>query len=83
MRPSFKITTVVGCPGLRSTALATAPLIFGPIMDGGGLNMTVMSYLDSMDFGLNACSDLIPDVWAIADGLTDALEELSKAAARA
>ena len=35
-----------------------------------------------MDFGLNACSDLIPDVWAIADGLTDALEELSKAAAR-
>ena len=26
----------------------------GPIAEGGGLNMTVMSYLDSLDFGLLA-----------------------------
>jgi predicted RNase H-like HicB family nuclease len=52
----------------------------GPIFDGGGLNMTVMSYLDHLDFGLVACSDLIPNVWDLADGLADALEELKKAA---
>jgi hypothetical protein len=52
----------------------------GPIFDGGGLNITVMSYLDQLDFGLVACADLIPDVWSLADGLGAALEELKKAA---
>ncbi len=86
-RPLFNVT-ISNVPGppfplyvAGARMVATYPI--GPIMDGGGLNMTVMSYLDSMDFGLNACSELIPDVWAIADGLVDALEELSKAAARA
>jgi hypothetical protein len=52
----------------------------GPIFDGGGLNITVMSYLDHLDFGLVACSDLIPDVWELSDGLGEALDELMKAA---
>jgi diacylglycerol O-acyltransferase / wax synthase len=47
----------------------------GPLMDGGGLNMTVMSYLDSLDFGLLACPDVSPDVWSLAEGLGQALEE--------
>ncbi len=51
----------------------------GPIFDGGGLNITLMSYMDSLDFGLVACSDSIDDVWSIADGLSEALEELKKA----
>ncbi len=51
----------------------------GPIMDGGGLNMTVMSYLDSLDFGLQACPDVLPDVWSLADGLQAALDELVEA----
>ena len=33
-------------------------------VDGGGLNMTVMSYLDQMDFGLLACPDVVTDVGA-------------------
>jgi hypothetical protein len=53
----------------------------GPIFDGGGLNITVMSYLDQLDFGLVACADLIPDVWSLADGLGAALEDLKKVAA--
>ena len=48
----------------------------GPIYDGGGLNMTVMSYLDQLDFGIMACPDAIDDVWALADGLQAALDEL-------
>jgi len=51
----------------------------GPIFDGGGLNMTVMSYMDSLDFGLVACSDLVDNVWFIGDALSEALEELKKA----
>jgi diacylglycerol O-acyltransferase / wax synthase len=48
----------------------------GPIYDGGGLNITVMSYLDNLDFGIMACPDLIDDVWSLADGLRDSLDEL-------
>jgi diacylglycerol O-acyltransferase / wax synthase len=48
----------------------------GPIMDGGGLNMTVMSYLDQLDFGLQACPDVLPDVWSLAEGLQESLDEL-------
>jgi len=84
-RPIFNVTisNVPGPPfplyfaGMKLTA--TYPM--GPIFDGGGLNMTVMSYLDKMDFGLLACPDLIPDVRRIARGIGEALEEYQKAAA--
>jgi WS/DGAT/MGAT family acyltransferase len=51
----------------------------GPIFDGGGLNMTVMSYLDHLDFGLLACPDVVDDVRVIADGLHAALADLERA----
>ena len=51
----------------------------GPILEGIGLNITVWSYLDQMNFGLIACKDTMPDLWDLADGLHDALEELQKA----
>jgi diacylglycerol O-acyltransferase / wax synthase len=52
----------------------------GPINEGAGINMTVISYKDQLDFGLVACPDLIDDVWFIADALVDTLEELKVAA---
>ncbi len=85
-RPIFNVT-ISNVPGppfplyvAGARVLDTYPM--GPIFDGGGLNITLMSYLDRVDFGLVACPDLIPDVWVIADGLCDALDEL-EAAARA
>jgi hypothetical protein len=48
----------------------------GPIMDGAGLNITVMSYLDQLDFGSLTCPDVAPDVWTLADGLRAALDEV-------
>ena len=48
----------------------------GPIYDGGGLNITVMSYLDNLDFGVVACPDLVDDVWHIGEGLRASLDEL-------
>jgi diacylglycerol O-acyltransferase / wax synthase len=55
-----------------------APL--GPIMEGAGLNITVMSYIDRIDVGLISCRELIPDIWALADDFSASMEELKKAA---
>jgi len=52
----------------------------GPIFDGSGLNITVLSYLDSVGFGFMADRELVPDVWDLASGVGEALEELKKAA---
>ena len=37
------------------------------VTDGMGLNITVHSYLDRMDFGIIAARELVPDVWDMAD----------------
>lgn len=79
-RPMFNvvISNVPGPPFplyvAGSVVLDTYPM--GPIFEGFGLNITLMSYRDRVDFGLVACPDLIADVWLIADGLRDSLEEL-------
>ena len=53
----------------------------GPILEGIGLNITVWSYLGSLNFGLVSCRETMPDLWRLADGLSGALDELVKAAA--
>jgi hypothetical protein len=55
----------------------------GPIFDGAGLNVTVLSYLDQVGFGLHACPESITDIWELAGFVPDAFEELKKAAAAA
>jgi diacylglycerol O-acyltransferase / wax synthase len=52
------------------------------IADGQGLNVTVTSYRDHLDFGIIACRELVPDVWSFKDLFAEALEELVKAAER-
>ena len=46
------------------------------ILEGMGLNVTVISYLDRVDFGLHVDPDLIPDVWVLANEVTSALGEM-------
>ena len=48
----------------------------GPVMEGAGLNITVMSYMDSVDMGFMACRELVPDVWDLADHVDEAMDEL-------
>ena len=43
---------------------------------GMGLNVTVMSYCDVIDFGFVADPAAIPDLWALADGVPRALDVL-------
>ena len=42
-------------------------LPMGPVMEGAGLNITVLSYMDNVDIGFMACRELIPDVWSLVD----------------
>ena len=64
--------------------LAGAQLVraypLGPVMEGAGLNVTVMSYLDSLDIGFMVCDDVVPDVWDLADAVRPAFDELRRAA---
>ncbi|MEZ0577161.1 wax ester/triacylglycerol synthase family O-acyltransferase [Nocardioides sp. MH1] len=48
----------------------------GPLTEGIGLNMTVWSYMDRMNFSLLACPDLLPDVERLAAHFPAALAEL-------
>jgi diacylglycerol O-acyltransferase / wax synthase len=51
------------------------------VAEGMGLNMTVQSYLDNLDFGLIACRELVPDLWDLCDLLPESLAELQAAVA--
>ncbi len=53
------------------------------IADGQGLNITVISYRDSMFFGLIACRELVPDLDAMADYVREELATLLVATASA
>jgi WS/DGAT/MGAT family acyltransferase len=48
----------------------------GPVMEGAGLNITVLSYQDSIDVGLIACSELMPDLDDLAADFVEAMGEL-------
>ena len=52
------------------------------IMPGGGLNITVMSYLDAVDFGFTGDPGLMPDLWDLAAQIPPALDELTATMAR-
>ncbi len=52
----------------------------GPIHMGLALNMTVMSYMGGIHFGLMACRETIPEVDAMAGFVLGSVSELTKAA---
>ncbi|MFN8037492.1 MAG: wax ester/triacylglycerol synthase family O-acyltransferase [Acidimicrobiia bacterium] len=83
--PPIHNVVVSNVPGPRfpiyvagAKLMAINPL--GPVADGCGLNVTVMSYLDSVSFGLIGCRELIPALGDIAGAVPDALADLVKAA---
>ena len=80
-RPLFNVT-ISNIPGppfplysIGARMVANFPI--GPIAEGGGLNMTVMSYRDSLDFGLARLPRRpARRLSQIAEGLGLALDEL-------
>jgi diacylglycerol O-acyltransferase len=47
-----------------------------PNILGGGLNITVMSYMDSVDFGFVTDREMIEDPWELVDGLHASFDAL-------
>ena len=68
--------------GVQTCAL---PILhpLGPVFDDCGLNVTVISYLDRVDFGFIACRELVPDIDGLARFVPAAFAELHSAAALA
>lgn len=54
--------------------------LLGPLLAGSGLNLTVLTYRDSLDLGVVSCPDIVDDHWAIARALPAALDDLVAAA---
>jgi diacylglycerol O-acyltransferase len=48
----------------------------GPVFHGAGLNVTVLSNAGKVNIGLLGARDLVPDLWALADAMPEALAEL-------
>ena len=41
----------------------------GPVFDGAGLNVTVLSYQGPVDIGFMACRETVPELWRLAEAL--------------
>jgi WS/DGAT/MGAT family acyltransferase len=67
------------CAGARVTGIFP----MGPLLEGSGVNVTVLSEAHHLNVGVMACPDLVPDVAEIGDGFVDAVRELSELARRA
>jgi WS/DGAT/MGAT family acyltransferase len=62
------------CAGARMVANYPVSVI----ADGVGLNITCMSYLDHMDFGIVVDRDQVDDAWPLMDRLHEALDEFEQ-----
>jgi WS/DGAT/MGAT family acyltransferase len=61
-----------------ATLEATYPM--GPLIEGSGLNVTVLTNLGNVDVGIIACPDLVPDVADLARGFEAGVTELCEVA---
>jgi diacylglycerol O-acyltransferase len=90
-RALFKLATVPGLPFNLFVSNVPGPqlplYIAGAKVEGiypvsavtdmtGGLNITLFSYNGSLDFGLIACREMVPDVWNLITYLQDAMAEM-------
>jgi hypothetical protein len=80
VRPVFNVT-ISNIPGPRFPLfLAGARVVgmypLGPVIDGAGLNMTVMSYYGTACFGLSGCRESVPDIAALPRMIVESLDEL-------
>jgi hypothetical protein len=52
----------------------------GPVMEGMGVNITIMSYRGIMYWGIISCPETMPKVWGLTAAIPLALDELLEAA---
>jgi WS/DGAT/MGAT family acyltransferase len=86
MNPEFTGgVTVSSVPGPRRRLHAPGGSVENLVSVGhvkyvAGLNITVWSYAEQLNFGLYACPSSVPDVARLADHINQSFEELRKAA---
>ena len=82
-RPAINaiVSNVVGPPFPIYLGGARAERLYpmGPVVEGAGVNLTVMSYDGHVDIGLLAAAVLVPDPWVVTRRLPRALEALAAA----
>ena len=81
----FHIHVISNAPGPQfplyfAGAKLVAAYPMGPIMEGAGMNVTVLSYEDNIDVGFLVDRELTPDVWDLAEAVEAAYDELLAAA---
>lgn len=85
LNPPFNVV-ISNVPGPRDPLYCGGAemLTYTPVSavaDGQGLNVTVVSYRDHLDWGLISCRELVPDVWRFEALFNEALAELEARAA--
>jgi len=72
------ISNIVGPrqPLYTKGARLTSLFPLGPVTQGSGLNITVMSVIDRLCFGALACTDLVPDLDSLATGFVSEIQRL-------
>jgi diacylglycerol O-acyltransferase len=72
------ISNVPGSPDPQYMAGAQLEALYpvSAIMDGVGLNITVMSYGGGLDFGIVVDREMVDDVWPLAEAMQRAQSEL-------
>ncbi|MEN3974705.1 wax ester/triacylglycerol synthase family O-acyltransferase [Emcibacter sp. SYSU 3D8] len=83
VRPMFNVTiSNVAGPRVPLYLNGARMLHYHPlslVTHGLGLNITVQSYCDTLDFGLISCAKLLPDLAELRDDLLGSFEELRQA----
>ena len=72
------VSNIPGSPVPLWTAGAPIERIYplGPLADGAGLNITLLSYLDTLGFGFVADREMVPDLDDLVDDVASAFGEL-------
>ena len=83
-RPALNliVSNVPGPPIPLYSAGARVEAIYpmGPLLPGAGINITVLSNMGSVDFGIIADRETVPEVWRISEGLSEGIRLLLAAA---
>lgn len=76
------VSNVIGSPVplYMAGAQVVAMFPFGPLMEGTGLNVTVLSNHGEMNIGLIACPDLVPDLDDLLESMATGVEVLLESA---
>jgi diacylglycerol O-acyltransferase len=83
-RPAFNVT-ISNVPGPKNPLYWNGARLEGMypvsiVMDGQALNITLTSYVDSLEFGLIGCRRSVPHLQKLLGHLEDALVDLERAA---